>query len=363
MTDIELEKTQLDTLIKHFEELSLLKKQAGETWRAISYEKASRTLRELPENEHRKFYVSTDLKGIGKSIYQKIEEFLQKGNISEIKKSRDDILLNKDYLSIIDSFCNVWGVGSVKAKKLYTTGYRSVDELQELALKEEKTGEKETFTSAQKIGLRYYDDFNKRIPRAEITRTWNRIRDLWTLKHGNIIKRLDICGSYRRGLANSGDIDILLCYHSTVVDSSENKPKYRNDWILTKLVETLREEGIVSEDLCLGKHKYMGVCKTSKHGKNKDIGRRLDILVIPQEEYAFAKLHFTGSWEFNRCIRQIALHQGKTLSEHGIKAKDTKLNLNNNVYNSEKDIFDALGVSYIPPELRNDKVLLAYIKS
>lgn len=352
-----LHSTKRDTLVLILKEIGKLKQDCGETWRSLSYNRAANSLKTLPANRDEIVEISKDIQGIGNSIFEKIEEYTHTGKIAELEKSKNELESDMDMLSVISRFSDVWGIGKVKAKKLYKMGNRSIDDLKKLNTENSTS---KVFTAAQKIGLKYYSDFQMRIPRSEITRTWNRIHKIWMSQFSDVIEKLNVCGSYRRGEKNSGDIDILLCYKNAVNDDSENIPKNRDKWILTKLVESLKTHRIITDDLCLGKHKYMGVCKTSVSGKNKNVGRRLDLLVIPQEEYEFAMLHFTGSWDFNKMLRQIALKQGLTLSEHGLFTKDKKINKLPHPKN-EEHILNFLNLEYIEPEKRDGKILLLHI--
>ena len=92
--------------------------------------------------------------------------------------------------------------------------------------------------------------------------------------------------------------------------------------MLEKLVCHLERKKFLLERLslspaCLGKAKemYMGVCKIDGEEAK---GRRIDIKSYPKEQFGYAILYFTGSGEFNRCMRGWALEKGYTLSDHGM---------------------------------------------
>jgi DNA polymerase beta len=72
--------------------------------------------------------------------------------------------------------------------------------------------------------------------------------------------------------------------------------------------------------------------------------------LIPNDEYYCGILYFTGSDMFNKNMRGIALDKGFTLNEHSLRRLDSKESL---PVNSEKDIFDYLGMEYKKPEERN----------
>ena len=93
--------------------------------------------------------------------------------------------------------------------------------------------------------------------------------------------------------------------------------------------------------------KYMGYCQLSK----KYPTRRIDIYYTPYQSYYTSLLHLTGSGNFNRKMRGLAIEIGYKLNEYGLYLKqDGKLKRIK--VNSEKDIFDKLGMDYIEPKDR-----------
>ena len=176
-------------------------------------------------------------------------------------------------------------------------------------------------TANQTIGLKYYEDFNERMPRAEATTIADAIKSGATkIFKKNII--VTACGSYRRGKKNCGDVDCLIT-------RTDDQPI---EGMLKQLVEHLEGEGFLKERLALstkltdrGCENYMGVGQV----KGSPKARRIDIKVYPKEQYGFALLYFTGSKNFNRDMRVFAEEKGFTLSDHGLvplaKAKGKKI--------------------------------------
>jgi DNA polymerase/3'-5' exonuclease PolX len=158
-------------------------------------------------------------------------------------------------------------------------------------------------------------------------------------------------GSYRRRAADSGDIDVLIRV-PTGTTASQCKEQ------LAKYVKQLKEVGYIQEVLALGGHKCMAICRTDDTGT----ARRLDLLMTPEEEYAYALLYFTGSDRFNVAFRQHALKKGLTLNEHrmewvqvmrsevpALRSEVPALRSEVPALRSEKDIFDYLGLRYVEP--------------
>lgn len=158
----------------------------------------------------------------------------------------------------------------------------------------------------QLLGLKFYEEFQQRIPREEVAE-FEKI----ALKELN---KLDpelkgtICGSYRRQAATCGDIDMLITHPKYT--SRDKLPDF-----LDKLVNRLKKINFLTHDISWGEVQYHGVCKLNKENA---LHRRIDILWIPYDQFFFGLLYFTGSGFFNIQMRRIALEKGYTLNEHEI---------------------------------------------
>src|SRR5437868_7947379 len=104
--------------------------------------------------------------------------------------------------SVVEEFKTIYGIGTVKANKLYDAGIHTLKKL--------KKKRKEVLNNKQLIGLKHREDFLKRIPREEIDDVKTKIVEvLDKLSLENSIEyEFDIVGSYRRGESTSGDIDL-----------------------------------------------------------------------------------------------------------------------------------------------------------
>ena len=178
------------------------------------------------------------------------------------------------------------------------------------------------------LGLKYRDVYQKAIPRSEI--------DIYNNIFTEIIKKINnnleiiLCGSYRRNKSVSNDIDLLLTGDD-------------NSIALKIFVDLLHKLNIIIEDIDPDYHvKYMGFIKYKKYPV-----RRLDIMYVNKENYYTAILHFTGSKDFNTKIRKTAQLLGYKLNQYGLYKNNKKITVN-----SEKEIFDILGLEYIKPENR-----------
>ena len=131
-------------------------------------------------------------------------------------------------------------------------------------------------------------------------------------------------GSLRRARETVGDLDFLVA-------SSEPKPIM--DWFVA----------------------YPGVKEVTAHGETKssvrfENGLQADLRVVPAEQFYFALHHFTGSKEHNVAMRHRALGRGLSMSEWGFKSVDDKAIAPG--AKNEEEVFQALGLPWIPPELR-----------
>lgn len=261
-----------------------------------------------------------DIKGIGKSIYDKIQEILNTGELKQVEKYNEEI-------EAINNLLKVHGIGPVKAKELVEKNNIKTVE----ALKEHK----ELLNDKQLIGLKYVDDINMRIERKEMDK-----HNAYLIKQINIIDpklKIQVVGSYRRGAKDSGDIDVIITHE-------DNPDNY--DHVIKDVVAKLREDKYLHDDLALGAHKYLGVCKLKRHKHY----RRIDILYATKDVWPFSVMYFTGSADFNIIVRKVALEKGLSMSEYGFK-KDNEL-VNFSLY-TEEDIFKYLGLEYVSPEKRS----------
>ena len=219
-------------------------------------------------------------------------------------------------------FTNIYGVGPKKAKQLIEDGITTIEEL--------KNNESK-LNDTQKIGLRYYEPLQKRIPIDEIEE-FNREFDRIFKESSPEGSKYEIVGSYRREASNSGDIDVIIT-------NTENNIK-----AFYSFLDKLIADKIVTEVLTRGKTKSLTIGQlTSSIGS---IPRRIDFLYTNPNEYAFATFYFTGSKAFNTVMRQRALDLGYTLNEHGLsKMESGKKGENVNIYfPTEQSIFEFLGM-------------------
>lgn len=300
-----------------------------------AYRKAASAIAKYPQ-KIKSGEEAKKLDGVGAKIAEKIDEFLQTGKLRKIEKIRND-----DTSSSINLLTRVTGIGPAAARKFFDEGVKTIEDLKKINHK---------LNHHQQIGLKYFEEFEKRIPRAEMEKMENLILGELTKIDTEYIGT--ICGSYRRGAASSGDIDILLT-HPDYTSQTEKQPK-----LLRAVVEHLESIGFVTDTLSKGDTKFMGVCQLQEGNEDEEeeyLHRRIDIRLIPKDQYYCGVLYFTGSDIFNKNMRTHALEKGFTLNEYTIRPLGvTGVAGEPLPVDSERDIFDYIHYKYREPKDRSE---------
>ena len=263
------------------------------------------------------------LKGVGDAIQKKIQEIMTTGSLASAERAKE-----KYPIEALDAFQNIYGVGPAKAKELTEQGLRTIEELRAAVQRTPSI-----LNDKQRIGLAYYEPLLQRIPRDEMD------------EHKDILEHYlpfhaEIVGSYRRQAPTSGDIDVLLRMPHGMLPAQGKQQ-------LAQIVQHLTEVHYIVEVLALGEHKCMAICRRDE----TSTPRRLDLLMVPEDQYGCALLYFTGSDRFNVAFRQYALQKGYTLNEKALTPLD---GLPPTSLPEEKDVFTILGLKYVEPQNRVD---------
>jgi DNA polymerase (family X) len=307
-----------------FEEIAVLLELKGENpFKSRAYRNGARAI-ELLEQDLDTFIAEDrlgEIKGIGEALQQKITEFCQTGKLvyyEELKASLPAGLL--DLLQIP-------GLGPKKAKVLYEKLKISDLVALEKACRAHRVAKLAGFgeKTEEKIlaGIEQRRSFESQFRYGEILHIAE--QRLEALRDHPDVVRCSLGGSLRRGKETTKDIDLL---------ASSKKP------------ETVMEMFV----------NLPGVMRVNNHGPTKSSvvlegGVPCDLRVVSDKEYPYALHHFTGSKEHNVAMRQRAIAQKKKLSEWGLfREPGDKLI----ACRTEEEIFQDLGLQYIPPELRED---------
>jgi len=290
------------------------------TYRALSYEKAAKAVGKHPYLILSGSQAKEEIRGIGESIAEDIDLSLRKAPVPRLEGLKEKF---QERIPVVELFAQLFGVGPVKANHYYDLGYRTLEDLYFGT-----ASLPPVLTAASRLSLQYRLQLALRIPRREIDLAREDIGQLFPASY-----LWEIAGSYRRGEADSGDIDLLLR-----AKDQEGRPVR-----LAEAVGSLRP--LLVGDLALGEVMYMGILRLSPAWNFN--ARRLDILLVPAENWGPALLHFTGSREFNILLRQRAKDLGFSLNEKRLTGP-----LGPVPAESEEKIFALLGVKYLPPEGR-----------
>jgi len=165
---------------------------------------------------------------------------------------------------------------------------------------------------------------------------------------------VECTGSYRRGEHHCKDIDLMVTHPQYKTQDDTYSTNLLND-----IADALTKNGYLVDIIGSGSHQIIGVVKLSGTYPH----RKFEIKVYPMENFYTGLLHFTGPAEFNRQMRRIAKLKGYKLSEYFLAPRHSLImnrkssrdyKLGHAVHlNSEKDIFDILGLPYRKPEERS----------
>jgi DNA polymerase IV len=314
----------LDEMCRYYDKM-------GDNWRTLAYRRAITQLRKQKTKICTKDQAEA-LPFIGTRLAEKIEEIVLTDRLRRLDSTRDD-----PTDKILRLFLGIYGVGLSQAHKWIQAGHRTLDDLVKL-------------TENQKFGIEHYKDFAARIPRAEVEAHGEYVR--------KALRRLDpryeviVGGSYRRGAKDSGDIDLII---SKPGASASNMART----VFERLVPKLFSAGFLKASLATSHRddgtKWLGASCLP----GSKIWRRLDMLLVPEEEMGAALIYFTGNDIFNRSIRLLASKKGMRLNQRGLYADvmrgKNRVKLTEGTLlegKSERKIFEILGVPWREPTER-----------
>jgi DNA polymerase (family 10) len=314
------------------------------TFKILAYRKIARTLEELPSAVE-KLAETGELQavpGIGKSSAERISEYLRTGKIAEFEELLSQVPPGVLQMIKIPSVgpktaALLWHEGGVTTIEDLTAkiqagaagGLMNIKGLGEKKLKKIADNLAHLATSSGRIRL------GEALPVAQAF-----VEFLKGLKG---VEEAQYCGSLRRGKETIGDIDIAVAARQEVAQS-------------------------IGDAVC--KHTFcatviqLGESKTSIRTGN---GIQIDVRVVPPDSWGAALQYFTGSQAHNVKLREIAVKKGLKLNEWGLfrnapsaaqvkkgKTKDAAAPEENVASRTEEEIYAALGMSWIPPEMRED---------
>ena len=313
--------------------------QNANRFRIIAYERAADAVEQL-NREIIDIWESDQLStvsGIGPSIAQHLDEFFRIGDKSYLIKTKNKIP------STVFTLMRIPGLGPKKAYKLVKELKLSDENsaIDDLLLKAERHqiakldtfGEKSEKDIIEAIGL--YEKGNyaeKRMPLPSAYQLAVEIKK-YLLKN-NFVRQVDALGSLARMVSTIGDVDL-----GTIADK-KNFKKVIDYFVAYPNTVNVDNKGGEKASIVVGN------------------GRRVDIRLSEPDNYGSMLQYFTGSKAHNIKLREYALKKGYSLSEHGIKktqssnVKSQNHKLNLKTFKTEEELYEFLGLQYIPPEIR-----------
>jgi len=320
-----------------FEEIAVLLELKGENpFKARAYTNAARALDNF-EGDLAVLVAENrlgELPGIGDALQLKITEMVQTDRLDYYEKLRATVPAG--LLEMMD----IPALGPKKIKALHEKlGIASVAEL-EAACQAHKVRELAGFgaKTEEKIlaNIAQSRDYASQFHYAEAWAQAEEIRE--ALRDHEAIIQLSVAGSLRRGKEVVKDLDFVA--------SSRQPQEVMDYFVALPWVKTVTNHGTTKSSVLLKS------------------GMSADLRVVSDKEFPYALHHFTGSKEHNVAMRQRAIAQGKKMSEWGLfetppgkkKASDKKEDDDGKLIpcRTEDDLFEALGLQFIPPELREN---------
>jgi len=310
-------------VIKLLEKIAVYMELKGENpFKISAYRKAAQAL-ETDDRSLSDIEDFTKIKGIGKGTSTVIVEYVQNGESETLKA------LSKEVPSGLIPLLNLPGLGGKKLSKLYQElGVVDADSLKDAC----QSGKVEALAgfgkkTAEKI-IAALDEAGKRperLPIAIMLPIAEKIEAY--LEEIDEIEAYSRAGSLRRMRETIKDLDFII---ATIEPD--------------KVKESLLAIPDIKDIIAKGDTK-VSVTIEDVYDIN------IDFRLVSKEEFATTLHHFTGSKDHNVALRQLAKSRGEKISEYGVEVEETNEIL---TFQSEKDFFGHFGLTFIPPEVREN---------
>lgn len=307
----------------------LLEIQGANPFRVRAYRNAARTIEALTEPLAEMVAEGKDLKEIptiGEDISSYIIELVRTGRLRLLEQ------LRKEVPPSLAELMKLEGIGPKRAKALYEQlGVKSVADL-ERALERGKVEELPGFGKkmVQKL-RRAIEDYKKHVTRFKLSDADQFVHPLIEyMRKAPGIEELEVAGSYRRRRETVGDLDLLaVC--------SKARP--------------------VMEHFTAYPGARVEAAGTTRGAIVLPSGMHIDIRILPRRSYGAALHYFTGSKAHVVAVRRLGVERGLKINEYGIfrvpkggKGKETRIG-----GEREEEVFKAVGMDWVPPELRENR--------
>ena len=263
-----------------------------------------------------------EIPGVGKSIAAVIEEVLETGSSTVLEELEGSLPPG------IREMMRLEGVGPKTAMRLLKElSVTSIDDL-ETAAREEKIQELKGFgAKSEENILKAIEEYRSHQDRFLLGAVLPVIEDIKNyMKTSKAVLSIEVAGSARRRQATVGDLDILA--------SSERPEKVSDRFVSMPPVARILSKGSTRSTVVLKNH------------------LQVDLRVVPPQSYGAALQYFTGSKDHNVKLRTIAVRNGYKLNEYGLFKRENDEFI---AGEDEDTIYQILGMSPIPPELRENR--------
>ncbi len=262
----------------------------------------------------------TEISGIGDDLAAKAEEIVDTGGLKQLEQ------LHKRLPADLSELLRIPGLGPKKVKILYEElDIKNLESLKKAAVskairKLDGFGAKSEANILREIQNRSWG--RPRTPWAEAAQTARDLRNYLAAESG--VKQIDLAGSFRRKKETVGDLDILVsCKRGT------------------KIMARFVAYEDVQRVLARGKTKSSVLLRS---------GLQVDLRKLPQVGYGAGLHYFTGAKAHNIAVRKLGRQKGLKINEYGVYEADRRI-----AGKSEKSVFAAVELPYIPPELRENR--------
>ncbi len=315
-----------------FEEIAdLLEIQGANPFRIRAYRNAARIMSELSQEVSRMLEQGedlTELPGIGDDLAGKIKEIVSSGHCSLLDR------LHTELPPAITELLKIPGLGPKRVKALYhDLDVQTIEQLHRAARDGRIRvlpgfGEKTENNILQAIEA--HANQAQRFKLAVAAQYAEALEKFLAAIPG--VVRVTVVGSYRRMRETVGDLDILLAASTS-----------------GQIVQRFTTYDEVAEILSAGPTRASVILKC---------GLQVDLRVVKEESYGAALHYFTGSKAHNIAIRRMAQQRGLKINEYGVFCNDTRI-----AGETEASVYAVMGLSYIPPELRENRGEIAAAKA
>lgn len=325
---------QIAKMLKNVAASYIIKDEKKYRFQIIAYQRAADAI-ENSSLEVKDLFKDNKLEllpGVGSTIKSHLQELLKKGSVAHFEWVMKGVPKSVFPLLEVPTF------GPKKAYKLakefaFNNPDTVLNDL-EKAAKQDKIAVLEGFGyKSQKdilLAIKEYRQGKGKTTRMVLSYAFEVAEKIvsYLKKSSTVIDAIPL-GSLRRMMSTVGDIDIAV---------ATNKPKeVINHFISYPYIERVIEQGKTTASILVSG------------------GKQIDLMIQTPHGFGSLLQHFTGSKNHNVHLREHALSKGFSLSEHGIKRQmeNGKWKMEN--YSKEQDFYKAIGMSWIPPELREDK--------